>query len=191
MWATTLWDHSILPLQWGVVIGTSLVAAATDLRACRIPNWLTGSVFAGGLCWAAWYAGVRGVADGVAASLGMALPYVLLFLLAGGGAGDAKLMGALGVWLGVANGMVVLVSVAICGIGLAVLSAAIQRRTCSVASNLMQILSGGLALLLGHSRLIDLPQWLPDRQSMKQVRYGVAVWVGVCFAGIGVWAWRI
>ena len=25
----------------------------------------------------------------------------------------------------------------------------------------------------------------------EQVRYGVAVWVGVCFAGIGVWAWRI
>ena len=39
----------------------------------------------------------------------------MLFVFAGGGAGDAKMMGALGAWLGLANGVVALVAVALSG----------------------------------------------------------------------------
>jgi hypothetical protein len=89
------------------------------------------------------------------------------------------------------NGTMVLVCVAVCGIVLASASAVVQRRARAVASNLAQILSGVLVSILGHGRLADLWRWVPDRQDMKQVRYGLAVCMGVCLAAGGVWAWRV
>ena len=44
-------------IQWGVVIGASLIAAVLDLRARRIPNLLCGPLFITGLIWAAWQEG--------------------------------------------------------------------------------------------------------------------------------------
>ena len=96
MWAATLWDHNMLPLQWGVVIGTALAAAVCDLRTRRVPNLLTGPIVLAGLAWGIWVGGWAGLADSVAGCLLLAIPYVLLFVFAGGGAGDAKLMGAIG-----------------------------------------------------------------------------------------------
>ena len=53
----------------------------------------------------------------------LALPFVVLFVLASGGAGDAKMMGAIGTWLGVKGGAIALIAVllagAFCGMGYA------------------------------------------------------------------------
>src|SRR5687768_7423149 len=113
MWATTLQNHPSPLLQWGAVLGATAVAAFTDSRARRIPNWLTGPVLAAGLIQAVVVGGGAGLADSLAAMLMLALPYIVLFLFAGGGAGDAKLMGALGSWLGLVQGAVVLGLVAL------------------------------------------------------------------------------
>ena len=65
-----------------------------ECAAHRIPNWLTGAVFLSGVVWAATQ-GVAAVADGFAGSRCAGLPFVLLFLFAGGGAADVQsLMGA-------------------------------------------------------------------------------------------------
>ena len=99
----TPWDFVSYTLPWGVVLLTSLAGAVTDLHARRVPNRLTFPVLLGGLLWATYEGGAAGLADAAGACVLLALPFVLLFVLANGGAGDAKLMGALGAWLGVAR----------------------------------------------------------------------------------------
>jgi Flp pilus assembly protein protease CpaA len=87
---TTLWNTNLPFLQWGVVIGASTAAAVWDLRQRRIPNILTGPLFIGGLVWAIWVGGLPGLGEALVACIILAAPYVWLFLVAGGGAGDAK-----------------------------------------------------------------------------------------------------
>ena len=190
MWAETLWDHHMLPLQWGVVIGTALVAAVCDLRSRRVPNLLTGPMVLAGLAWGAWVGGWAGLADSVAGCLLLAVPYVLLFVFAGGGAGDAKLMGAIGAWLGFVNGAVALVAVALAGIVLAVGVALARRRVGSVLGNIGRIIGAALMFLVARRRLSEAQGLLPETAAMEKVPYAVAVFAGVCIAAGGLFVWR-
>jgi prepilin peptidase CpaA len=95
------------PLQAGVLCGACLVAAATDVAARRIPNWLTIPMLATGLAYSTLQRGPWGLLDSLAAALILALPYVFLFVYARGGGGDVKLMAAVGAWTG-GSGLVVL-----------------------------------------------------------------------------------
>ena len=87
-------------LPWIVVLAATGIAAITDGLTSRIPNVLTLPLWVAGLVYGALSAGLWGGAESLVASLLLALPYILLFVYAGGGGGDAKIMGALGAWLG-------------------------------------------------------------------------------------------
>jgi prepilin peptidase CpaA len=189
VWAETLWNHDLLPHQWGVVIGVSLVAAVTDLRARRVPNLLTGPGVLAGLAWGLWVGGVAGLADSVAACLLLGLPYVLLFVFAGGGAGDAKLMGAIGAWLGVLNGVFALVSIAAVGVILSVAFALGKRKVGSVIGNMGRMLNA-LFMFVLRRRLSEAQGLLPDTATMEKVPYAVAVVIGVCIAAGGRLIWQ-
>ena len=179
---TTLFHHEWLALQWSVVIGASLVGAAFDARSRRIPNWLTLPLLLAGLVAACFFAGGAGLADAVAGCLLLAVPYVLLFVFAGGGAGDAKMMGALGAWLGIANGSIVLVCVALAGglLGLAV--TLVKREGVIVLNNLVLIAHGLLTAALARSGLAGARQSIPAPHTMRTMPYGVAILLGV---GVG------
>ena len=81
--------------EWIVVMAIALLAGLVDLFTRRVPNMLTGPAWILGLAWALGDGGVGRFAEVLAASVILATPYVLLFLFAGGGAGDAKLMAAI------------------------------------------------------------------------------------------------
>src|SRR5258705_13452978 len=115
MWLTTLYEHPTPSLQWGTVLGASLVAAFWDLRSRRIPNLLTFPLVLGGWAAAAWASGGAGLADSLTATVILGAPFVLLFVFAGGRAGDAKLVGGVGAWLGGANGVLAPLSGCLCG----------------------------------------------------------------------------
>jgi len=91
------------------LVSFTLATAYTDTFRWKIPNKLTLPFFGLGLLYQIVFWGVEpwnglmdthGLLDGLAGFvLGFGL-YFALWFVAGGGAGDVKLMGALGVWLG-------------------------------------------------------------------------------------------
>ena len=103
------------------------IAVVTDVRTRRIPNWLTGSLAAGGLGMA--FAG-GGVTPGQAA-LGLLAGLALMMpahLIGATGAGDVKLMAAVGAVVGPGMALRAFVFTAVAGGVLAVLVAARRGR---------------------------------------------------------------
>lgn len=189
MWALTLWDQGSPSLQWGVVICVSLLAAVVDVACRRIPNLLVGPVWVGGLVWAAWIGGPPALGDAFVAGAMLAAPYILLFLFAGGGAGDAKLMAAIGTWLGLVNGAVALCCVSLAGVVLGIAFALVKKRLRTVWTNLAGARWRLLLLAFGQGRWSLVRDPLVDGDMLK-MPYGLAIFAGVCGAATGVLLWR-
>lgn len=190
MWLTTLWEQGLCPVPWMVVVAASLAAAISDIATRRIPNLLTGPLLLGGLVWAVWTAGPAGLADSISACVLLALPYVLLFLFAGGGAGDAKLMGAVGAWLGMINGLIVLSCVCASAVILGVVCAAGKKRIGKVLRNLQLIVCHAVFYAASRGRFREVREVLPATEDMQKMPYGVSIFIGVCLAAGGVVLWR-
>jgi len=188
-WTSALWNHDMLPYQWGAAIGASLVAALFDAGTRRIPNWLTGSILIGGAAWAVLAGGAGGILDGFVGCLLLAFPFAVLFVFAGGGAGDVKLMGALGMWLGVRNGAIALCSVSLVGIVLALAFAVSKSRLRAVFSNLAAISRSAIYFIYGGRRLGDVHAVLPETKDMQAMPYGVAIFLGTSIAAGGRFLW--
>ena len=107
-----------------VVMG---MAAVSDLRSRRIPNWLT----AGGLAAGLLLRGITGLGpllDGLAGA-GLALAIgLLLFVLGGFGGGDAKLLIVVGAFLGFEPTVGALLLIGVLG-GLLGIFEAVRRRS--------------------------------------------------------------
>jgi prepilin peptidase CpaA len=83
-----------------VAIVIAVFAAACDLRTRRIPNWLTFGAAVLAVVAHTWAAGLSGFASAIAGwSVGVLL-FLPIFILRGMGAGDVKLLAALGAWIG-------------------------------------------------------------------------------------------
>ena len=84
----------------GAALIVGAAACATDLHSRRIPNWLTFGASAGALGFHYLTAGQDGVVHAMGGwVIGLVL-FMPMFLLGGMGAGDVKLLAALGAWLG-------------------------------------------------------------------------------------------
>lgn len=104
-------------------VAVALLACHTDIRTRRIPNVLTFGAAAAALLAHAVAGGAAGLGT---AALGWAVGVVVFlpfFLLGGMGAGDVKLLGALGAWLGPWEVLSVAVCASIAGGVLAVIVA--------------------------------------------------------------------
>jgi prepilin peptidase CpaA len=92
-----------------------LIAAACDIRSHKIPNWLTIPSFLVAVSYHATCGGVAGLIfslQGVALGMGIfSIPY----LMGGMGAGDVKLMGVVGAFLGMGKVAMALLWTAVIG----------------------------------------------------------------------------
>ena len=159
-------------LQWCVVLGAALVAAVFDFRERRIPNALTGPLWLTGLACAALGTGAAGFGWALLASFLLALPYVILFVFAGGGAGDAKMMAGVGAWLGLASGGLALASVCFAGVLIALCWAWSRRSLPQVASSLQVMTAGLVAPFFGQSWK-DSAALLPAVHDDQKMPYGL------------------
>ena len=190
MWFTALWDHGLSFYQWGAVIIAALLGATFDVSTRKVPNVLSGTILATGFVWAFWLAGPSGLADAAAGCVMLLMPFLLLFVFGGGGAGDAKLMAGLGAWLGVVNGAVCLVCVAVSGVVMAVGFALVERRLGQVLRNVLAVSKAALFFLL-IKRPRDISVELPRAQDMRKMPYGPSIFAGACLAAIGVFMWNV
>jgi prepilin peptidase CpaA len=183
-WSKALLEHPLPWLQWGVVVVAGLVAATTDLHSRRIPNWLTGPLALAGLLQAAIIGGLPAVADSATACVLLALPYVLLFVLAGGGAGDAKFMGAVGTWLGLVLGAGTLVSICLCGVVLALVWAASRNRLVPALSRVGALVCS-IAVPVFQARLPRYTTaWIPLPEDSEKMPYGAAIALGILVSAL-------
>ncbi|HTM50237.1 MAG TPA: A24 family peptidase [Bryobacteraceae bacterium] len=155
-----------------------LVAAYTDLRSRRIPNWLTLPALPAGIAAQTLYGdgfwpGLLGAAGGFAALL-------LLFLAGAGGAGDVKLFAVVGSFVGIRNLLAVFVLVAVIG---------------GVAAVVVSLRAGALTRVLKNSLLIAASfgrgRWaeLRERSDMHQPGALRLAYGAVIAAGALVFLW--
>jgi len=116
-----------------------------DVRERTIPNRLTGPAVAAGLLLHTLAGGWRGLGDSALAGLVVGAIFVLFFVAGGMGAGDVKLMMAVGCFVGLSPLGLLVISTAVAG-GLFALAVSLYH------SRLRETLCGACALLLHHTR---------------------------------------
>jgi prepilin peptidase CpaA len=167
---------------WIPAVLLALVAGWMDWRSRRIPNWLTVPGLAIGIaanCLVSGWDGGKSSLLGAGLGLLLLLPFVLIRSL---GAGDWKLVGALGAFLGPQALIAVLaITILVAGVMAAVLIV-IKGRVRQTARNLGRMLAAMLSLRLpGPEVSLDNPQAL-------KVPFGVAVALAVVlFAARQMW----
>jgi len=82
------------------LVGTVLTAAITDLLDQRVPNWLTMPATVLALCFQSAIGGMQGVMWGLGGWLAGFTILILFYVKGGMGAGDVKLMAAIGAFTG-------------------------------------------------------------------------------------------
>jgi prepilin peptidase CpaA len=88
-----------------ITLALAVVACGWDLRTRRIPQMLTLGGALAGFAFHVWNGGsTAGVASATGWAVGIAIFFVP-FALGGLGAGDVKLLGAIGAWLGPMNAL--------------------------------------------------------------------------------------
>src|SRR5512146_328783 len=160
---------------WGLTSVLALLAGWLDWRSRRIPNWLTVSGFFLGLSMNAVFWGWSGIVAGLeGAGLGLGLLF-LPVLLRGMGAGDWKLMGALGACLGPWQFLqVLLVSLLIVGL-MAVVEMIRRHRVKQTLSNLRILLHAFVTFGMGvREGLMTL-----DNPTAIRLPFGVAAALAV------------
>lgn len=120
------------------------IAAATDARGRRIPNWLTLLLLAGGIGRSLLPGAPIGIGSALAgAVIAAAIPFGQ-FALGAVGAGDVKLMAGVGAWLGPWAGLAVFVIQAVIGGLVAISQALAERRLGGMLRNTVTVSAAAL-----------------------------------------------
>lgn len=88
----------LIPLL--LILAAGCVAAFTDVRSFKIPNYITLPLLLAGIVFHAFLPTGQGMAFGLLGTLAGFGCLILFYILGGVGAGDVKLMAAMGAWIG-------------------------------------------------------------------------------------------
>jgi prepilin peptidase CpaA len=163
---------------WMFAIGVTLLAGFVDFRTRKIPNWLTVSAFFLGIglrTMLSGWSGAKSSLAGAGLALVLLLPLVLMRAL---GAGDWKLMGAVGAFLGPVLFLFVLLgSIFVSGL-MAIVEMMRTQRVKETFHNLFELVHGFFSFGLRANPEISL-----DNPRLLKLPFGVAVAISTlaCF----------
>jgi prepilin peptidase CpaA len=175
--------YNLPPILQFLVAAVALVAGVYDIRYRRIPNWLVlPALLLGFLLNGFLYLGEGLLRSALGMGLAM-LIYFPLYLLRGMGAGDVKLMAALGALVGPANWLFIFVVSALLGGVLAVILTLATGRFRQTLRNL-----GFMLWEMAHLRPPHLRSEELDIKSPKAVKlpHGAVIALGsIAYLGTG------
>jgi len=132
-----------IPVQVALVLAVC-VAAFYDVRFRRIPNWITLAAFLAGLGLNGWLHGGPGLLLALMGGGLAMLIYFPLYLARGMGAGDVKLMAAVGALAGAGNWLgiffLTVVSGAVIGLVLVTMQGRLRRTLANLGYLIRQVL---------------------------------------------------
>ncbi len=166
-----------MPARALAALAVAAVAALIDLRSQRIPNVLTFGAAIAALLFTLSSDGVTGVGGALAGWVVGLLLFLPFFVLGGMGAGDVKLLAALGAWLG----PLMIVWVAL----YSAMAGGILALALSVKQGYLQQALLNLRLLLTHFRvsgLRSMPALTLDTGRGPRLAYAVPIAVGTAIA---------
>ena len=163
---------------WGIALAFTFYAGWGDWRTRRIPNWLTVTGLCIGIALNAAFGGWHGALlalEGAGLALALLLPFVLLRAL---GAGDWKLMGALGAFLGPKALLSVLIVAVLVAGAMGVVQMIRANRVAGTLKNMWVLVQGFLTFGLRAHPEISL-----DNPGLLKLPFGVAVAIAtvICF----------
>ena len=83
-----------------LVLGVGCLAAFTDVRSFKIPNYITLPLLLAGILFHAFLPTGQGISFGLLGAVAGFGCLILFYILGGVGAGDVKLLTAIGAWIG-------------------------------------------------------------------------------------------
>lgn len=172
-------------VPWVLAVIFALVAGMGDLRNRRIPNRLTVPALLLGLAVNGVLGGWRGLLlsfEGVVVGLGVLLPVVLL---RGLGAGDWKLMGALGAMVGPYLAFAILMVAVVMAAAWGVVEMVRRRRVKSTLWNLWELVHGFFVFGLQPNPNISI-----DAQPLIKLPFGAVAAVATALTLSAVWLGR-
>lgn len=157
------------------LVGVLAVALATDLAERKIFNWLTFPAIGLGLALNAWAYGPAGLQGSLLGLLVGAAVFLLGFLVGGMGAGDVKLMAAVGAWLGWPATVAAVLYVTMLGGAVALVAAAANGQLSRLFKNVYWFVVG----LVVKGASTDMSRM---ESAAKPVPYGVSIALGSALA---------
>mgnify|MGYP001560469927 FL=1 len=155
-----------------------MTAMWTDLRSSRIPNWLTFSAIGFALVVQAWLGGFSGALFSLA-GLGVGLGLFLILYVSGSiGAGDVKLMAAVGALIGPSGALISAVLAILVGGVYALGAMCFQWGLIGAGCKLASAIQG--TVLVGGSA------WAQELALPFRLRYGLAVAGGTLLFQLGL-----
>ncbi len=155
------------------VLTVGVIACVTDVRSRRIPNVLTFAAAGAGIVFHSLTAGWGGLQLSVTGWGTGVLLFLPFFLLKGMGAGDVKLLAALGAWLGPMQTVWLALFTSISGGVLALVVASVRGYLGTVFRNLGQML---LFWYVAGPR--PVPEQTLDQSKSPRLAYAIPILVG-------------
>ena len=155
------------------LIGILIIAAITDIRSQRIPNMLTFTAMAFSLLYHIEGSGLHGLFFSLSGlALGLAF-FVLPYLMGGMGAGDVKLLGAVGAALGPQGVFIAALCTALVGGVYAIALILIKYKDCK---GLIARYTTTLKIFAASGELFTIPAG--ENEKPPKLCYGVAIAIG-------------
>jgi len=157
--------------------GILIIAAITDIRSQRIPNMLTFTTMVLSLLYHIEGSGLHGLFFSLSGlALGLAF-FVLPYLMGGMGAGDVKLLGAVGAALGPKGVFVAALCTALAGGVYAIALILIKYKDCK---GLVARYTTTLKIFAASGEIFTIPA--DENEKKPKLCYGVAIALGTLFS---------